>query len=165
MATRKTWVSIVLGLMALVLLLVVGLIGGVVYFARSHSHSEETPRDVALAEIEKVRARFGNQQPLIELTSGEEPVVHRTPNAPPHEIQALHIIGYDPDSGKLSHVDLPGWSIRLMAAGGRFRLANLGFLSNDDDNKLTLDDLERHGPGIILDVRRLRRGQALIWVE
>jgi hypothetical protein len=39
-----------------------------------------------------------------------------------------------------------------MSAGGRVRLINLGMFGDDRD-RITLEDLERHGPGLIFDVR------------
>jgi hypothetical protein len=164
MAERKTWVWVVLGIMGVFLLLVVAGIGGMVYFVRSHAHAETTPRDTALAEIEKVRARFAGQTPLIELKLGDEPVIHRVTTGERHEIQTLHVIGYDRQNSKLSRVDVPGWVVRFVSAGGRFRLANLGF-EDETDSKLTLEDLERHGPGIIFDLKRREEAMAVVWIE
>ena len=164
MTARKTWVSIVIAGMAIVFILVVAVIGGGAFWMRRHAHSEVTPPQVALAEIDKVHERFAGQLPLIELRIGDDPVVHRTPSAPRHEIQALHVIGFSSVSGKLSHVDLPGWLLRMMSAGGRFRIANLEMFDRDEDNRLTLEDLERHGPGLVLDAER-RGGRALVWIE
>ena len=39
-----------------------------------------------------------------------------------------------------------------MTIGGRIRLMNIG-LFGDDRDRITLEDLERHGPGLVIDVR------------
>jgi hypothetical protein len=164
MANRKTWISIVIAAFIIVVVAALGLFAGAFIYVRRHAHSEVTQASTAEAEFARVRARFEGQTPLIELKVGEPPILHRTPAAPAYEIQSLHVIGYDASSGKLSHVDLPGWMLRMMSAGGRFRLANLGFF-DDEDNRVTLEDLERHGPGLIVDIRRSGRVQAVVWIE
>ena len=40
--------------------------------------------------------------------------------------------------------------VRLMSMGGRIRFMNLGMFGDDRD-RVTLEDLERHGRGLILD--------------
>jgi len=53
-----------------------------------------------------------------------------------------------------------------MSAGGRIRIANLDVLDDETGGKVTLEDLERHGPGLVLDVRRARGSQqVLLWTE
>jgi hypothetical protein len=48
-----------------------------------------------------------------------------------------------------------------MSAGGRLRLMNLDTFGDDRD-RITLEDLERHGPGLILDVGGGAVGQLLV---
>jgi hypothetical protein len=78
----------------------------------------------------------------------------------------FHIVQYDARAGHISRIDLPGWFVRAVSAGGRIRIANLGFSGDGDEDmqRLTLEDLERHGPGLVLDLSR-RGGRVLAWTE
>ena len=70
---------------------------------------------------------------------------------------------YDPSKGTLAHMDLPGWALRVASAGGRFRLANLGMVDNEQQ-RVTYEDLEHQGPGLVLDATRRGR-RILVWTE
>jgi hypothetical protein len=164
--TRKTWVSIVIAALIIAGLVVAGFVGGTYVFLRSHLHGEDIDPDRARAEIAGTRARFGGVTPLIELASDGQPVLHRNPTGERRPVNTLHVLQYDPRAGHVSRIDLPGWVVRAVSAGGRIRLANLGFSDEGDENmqRLTLEDLERHGPGLVLDVSQ-RGNQVLVWTE
>jgi len=164
--TRKTWISIVIASVIIIGLLAVGIVGGTAFFIYSHVNAKVIPQESAEQEFTTARARFVNQQPLIELTADDEPVVHRNASGPRREIQSLHALVYDGRARKLTHLDVPGWLLKVMSAGGRIRIANLGMLDDETSGKVTLEDLERHGPGLVLDVRRARGSQqVLLWTE
>jgi len=62
-------------------------------------------------------------------------------------------------------VDLPFWLLRLVPSG---RLGNVSGSGSDfsfESGRITVDDLERHGPGLILDSKDSRNAQILIWTE
>jgi hypothetical protein len=164
--TKKTWVSIVIASVIIIGLLAVGIVGGTAFFIYSHVNAKFIPQESAEQEFMTARSRFVNQQPLIELTTDDEPVLHRNTSAPRREIQSLHALVYDGRARKLTHLDVPGWLLKVMSAGGRIRIANLDVLDNETSGKVTLEDLERHGPGLILDVKRARGSQqVLLWTE
>ena len=161
--TKRTWISIVIAGVIIVGVLAITVVGGTAYFFYRHIDAKFTAQESADKTFADTRARFAGQQPLIELADGE-PVIHH-PTGSRREIQALHALAYDEASGKLTHVDVPGWLLRLMSGGGRLRIANMDAFGDDDTAKLTLDDLERHGPGLVMDVRRRRGSQLLVWTE
>ena len=164
--TRKTWISIVIAGVIIIGLLAVAVVGGTAFFIYSHVNAKFVAPESAEQELATARARFSNQQPLIELTADHEPVLHRNASAPRREIQSLHALVYDGRSRKLTHLDVPGWLLKLMSAGGHIRIADLGVLDDDTSGRVTLEDLERHGPGLILDVTRARGSQqVLLWTE
>jgi hypothetical protein len=163
---RKTWISIVVAAVIIIGLLAVTIVGGTAFFIYSHVNAKLIPQESAEQEFTIARARFSNQQPLIELTADDEPVLHRKSSAPRHEIQSLHALVYDGRAHKLTHLDIPGWLLKLMSAGGRIRIANLDVLDDDTSGRVTLEDLERHGPGLVLDLKRARGSQQiLLWTE
>jgi hypothetical protein len=164
--TRKTWASIVIAALIISGLVVVGFVGGAYVFLRSHLHGEDIDPAQANAQIAAIRQRFTGAIPLIEIASDGQPVLHRSATGERRPIKAFHVVQYNERAGHMSRIDLPGWVVRAASAGGRIRLANLGFSSDGDDDqeRVTLEDLERHGPGLVLDVAR-RGGRVLAWTE
>lgn len=162
---RKTWVSVLVAGLIVIVVLAIAFVGGTAFFFYRHIDARFTGQEGADQTFERTRARFSGQQPLIELRADDEPIVHREHLGPRRDVQALHALVYNEDTGKLTHVDVPGWLIRVMSAGGHIRIANLDVLDGDERTRLNLDDLERHGPGLVLDLRRQRGSQVLIWTE
>jgi hypothetical protein len=162
--TRKTVIAVVVSVVLIIGVLAVGVVGGTAFFIYRHVNAQFTAEDSAETQFATQRAKFSGQQPLIELPLGDEPQVHRSPEKPRRDLQALHALVYDARARKLTHVDIPGWLLRMMSGGGRIRIANLEVF-DDDRDRVTLEDLERHGPGLILDVRRGASSQVLVWTE
>src|SRR5262245_27801117 len=98
----KTWLSIVLAILAFLAMLAVAVVGGSVYFVSSHvrrTPAEETQAGDRFAEA---RARMANQQPLLEISDRDEVVVHRAAEAPASgggRIETLRAMIYDPREG------------------------------------------------------------------
>ncbi|HEY6214157.1 MAG TPA: hypothetical protein VIW45_17805 [Vicinamibacterales bacterium] len=162
--TKKTVIAIVVSAVVLVGLLAAAVVGGTAFFIYRHVNAQFTPAENAEQRFAAQRARFAGEQPFIEMTLGDDPIVHREPNKPRQELHSLHALVYDARAGKLTHVDIPGWLLRMMSGGGRIRIANLEMF-DDDRDRVTLEDLERHGPGLLLDLHRGRASQVLVWTE
>ncbi len=162
--TKRTVVSVLIASVIIIGVLAVTVVGGTAFFFYHHIHAHFTGQQSADQTFAETRGRFTGQTPLVELTHGDEPIVHH-PSGTRREVQALHALVYDERSGKLTHVDVPGWLLRMMSAGGRLRLANADMFDDDETAKLTLEDLERHGPGLIMDVQRSNGSQLLVWTE
>jgi len=161
---KKTLIAVIVSLVIIVGLLAVGVVGGTAFFIYRHVNAQLTSQDTAEQQFAARRAQFAGQQPFIEMTLGDDPIVHRDPGKPRRELHSLHALVYDMRQGKLTHVDIPGWLLRMMSGGGRIRIANLEMF-DDDRDRVTLEDLERHGPGLLLDLKRGRGSQVLVWTE
>ena len=129
------------------LCLAIGL-AGVLLFSR-YVNSVEADAGTAEREFTILRARFTNRA-LLEYRGFEAPVVRRDPDAAIHELRTLHVLAYDADDGTLTRGAFPVGLLRTLTLGGRIRLMGAGFLGGPDE-RLTLGDLERHGPGLVLD--------------
>ena len=177
---RKTWVSVTIAAACIVgVLAAAAIISAVVFFQR-YVKTDYVASEAAAREFEAARARFVGQQPLIEYRGLETPVVRRHPSAPRRELVALHALAYRAPDGELRRVVVPATLLRLMSVGGRIRFMDLG-LFGDDRDRITLEDLERYGPGLILDTSGgsvgplaisdamlgtdARKSQLLIWTE
>jgi len=151
-----------------VILIVMGLVlaGGSAYFVARHIHAQTVLSLTAEEQLTRGRERFAGQTPLVEIGDDGEPVVHHPPaDAERASLTALHALVYSAESGKLITVNVPMWLLRMMPAHRRFM-----FVSDDIDfdsrrEQVTLEDLERHGPGLILDGRARDGARILIWAE
>jgi hypothetical protein len=170
MTTRKTWISIAIASVAIVCLVALAAVGGTAFFVYRHVESKLTNEASAGQEFAAARARFEGQRPLIEIKrAGDEPVLHRdllrTDKMPDKPLESLHVLAYDEDAGKLVRVNIPFWLLRM------FPSKNLSFLNDEGIDidarriRLTLDDIERRGPGLLLDQKDRRGSQVLVWTE
>jgi hypothetical protein len=162
-STKKTWLSIIIAAVIIVGMMAVTVVGGTFYFIYSHIQTQFTPAESAEQQFAAARARFAGEQPLVEMRD-DEPVLHRNPTAPRRELRALHALAYDPRAHKLVHIDVPMWLLRLVPPGNAIHISDLEEL-DEDRARLTLEDLERHGPGLVLDIKRFRSGQVLVWTD
>ena len=166
--SRKTWVSVLIASVIIVGFLAAAAIGGTAFFIYRHVNTQFTPSDNAKEQFAGARARFAGQKPLIELNKDDEPVLHRDAipaSLPAAKLETLRVLAYDTNAGKLVHVSIPFWLLRL-APSRHVSFMNDTSIDFDSDRvRLTLDDLERRGPGLILDQADRRGSQVLVWTE
>jgi hypothetical protein len=146
-ATRNTLIAVGI----VVVVLAAAGIGSVMLFISRHVQTDYVAADVAEREFENARARFAGQTALITFSGTQATIARRSPCAP-HRDFTLHALAYGAGDRELRRADFPMSVLRLMTAGGSVRLINL-WTFGDDRDRITLDDLECHGPGLIVDVR------------
>ena len=141
----------------------------VVFFARHHD-SRPVSVEEASAEFAELQSRFVNQHPLLDMRErrARDGTASRTA-APLH---AFHTVIFDTRGGeRLVRVTAPYWLARSFARhDGEFRW--LGELTFFDDTEfdpeaieLTLSQIERHGPGLLIDYRHVSGGRFIAWVD
>jgi hypothetical protein len=167
MAKKTSWPVIILGISTFLLVVGVGLVavvGYVIYqqFAFQAKNATEISAD---EEFAQVVAKFEGQRPYLVIKDGQ-PVVSDAPaTAPGKPVEALHIIVWDPDEQKVVKLNMPFWLLR-MTKGQPIRIS-----SNDDPEsdavklKITAEDLERRGPGLILDHKEATGERVLVWAQ
>jgi hypothetical protein len=166
--TRKTWVSVLIAAVIIVGMLAAAAIGGTAFFIYRHVHTQFTPNENADAQFAQARARFAGQQPLIEMRRNDEPVLHRESipaEMPAEKLETLRVLAYDTRAEKLVRVSIPFWLLRMAPSRHVSFLSDTGIDFDSDRVRLTLDDLERRGPGLILDQADRRGSQVLVWTE
>jgi hypothetical protein len=156
---------IILGVVIFVVVVLIGMVGvgGFVLYTQFSPKTEN--RDAVSAERELARTleRFKGQQPFIDL-DGDEPAVNRTePPASPAPIDALHVMVWQPDEQKLFKMAIPMWLVRL--SGDKPMRISPGRHRSDLDLRLTVRDLERHGPGLIVNQNGRRGEHVIVWAE
>jgi hypothetical protein len=167
MAKKTSWAVIIVGIGAFVLVvgvMLVGVVGYVIYqqFAFQAKTATEMSADEEFAQIV---AKFEGQKPYLIIKDGE-PVIGDEPAASPGKpVEALHIIVWDPDDRKVVKLNMPFWLLR-MTKGQPIKI------SSDDETgggamklRITAEDLERRGPGLILDHREATGERVLVWAQ
>jgi hypothetical protein len=166
--TRRTWVSVLVASVIIVGILAAAAIGGTAFFIYRHVNTQFTPNEKADAQFAEARARFAGQRPLLELRRGDEPVLHREAipaEMPEAKLETLRVLAYDTHAEKLVRVSIPFWLLRLAPSRHVSFLSDTGIDFDSDRVHLTLDDLERRGPGLILDQADRRGSHVLVWTE
>ena len=162
----KTWVWVVVGIFAVIVVGLVGLAGAGYYFVRKTIETQKVTGPAASHEFDSVRARFAGQLPLIELDENGEFLRANTNREPPKNArrpETLVVMAHDPDDGGLVRVKLPFWLLRMNPESGKINFGHERM--NLEDLKLTVRDLERYGPALILDQRGRGGDRVLVWTE
>ena len=168
-SSRKTWVSVLIASVIIVGILAAAAVGGTAFFFYRHIHTQVTASENAEQQFHEARARFGGQQPLLEVRHNDDrPIVHHEVLSGPAstvKLAALRVLAYDQRERKLVNVSIPFWLLRLAPSNKFSFLSDNGIDFDSDRVQLTLEDLERRGPGLILDQADRRGSQVLVWTE
>jgi hypothetical protein len=163
----KKWPWIVAGLIGLAILACLILVGSVAYLALRHLDVQRVSPASAQKQFEAARARFAGQVPMIDFEgeSWGEPVIHPAPaDTQSKPLHTLHVLAFDRREGKLVRLDLPFWLLRLKSGGGVFRLPSRNFVGLER-MELRAEEIEKHGPGLLLDHEGRAGERVLLWVE
>jgi hypothetical protein len=162
----KTWVWVAV---AIVVIGVVGIIAmaaaGLYFFTRNIQTVQASPA-VASRSFDEVKARFADQKPLIELDNDGEFLksnLERQRPANPPVLEAIHVMAYDPDDSRVVRISIPFWLMRLKMGGSVINFN--GRDMNLEDLKITIEDLERFGPTLIVDHKSTRGERVLVWSQ
>ena len=162
---RRRWIAIVLGILFLIFVLGVGAVIFSVAWFRQNVQVTEVSATKASEEFDAIRARFAGQRPLLEMRDGEPAYVAEREKEPLSNVKltTVHLLAWDEDEEHLVRFALPFWLLRMKSGPIGFS----SYASGIDRVSLRPEDIERHGPGLILDVTEDRRGRGrvLIWAE
>jgi hypothetical protein len=166
---KKKWGLIVLGIVIFVVIVCVGAVGIVGFLTYRQMDVHTTTTASPDEEFAKALAPFEGQAPFIDLPArrGEgTPVVHREQEGKePIPLSTLHILAWDPGEKKLVRLSLPFWILRL--GGNRpIRMnSGQGFLDANVRLDVTVEEIERHGPGLILNYTAPRGERVVVWAQ
>jgi hypothetical protein len=160
----KTWVWVVVGVVIFGILGVIAMAVAGLMFVKSHVNIQTTTIAIAAADFQTVRTRFANMKPLIELDEhGNFMQANTDRPAGTQRPQTLNIMAFDSHDEKVVRLELPFWLLRLKGRGSRF---DVGGGSVDLAKlRLTVEDLERFGPILILDQKDSDGSRVLIWSQ
>ena len=164
MAKVKTWVWIVVGVIAIGILGIVALAAAGLWFVRSHVDVKQTTAAAATSDFEAVRARFTGTRPLIELDERGD-FIRANTDRPGSTVrpQTLNVMAFDANDEKVIRMEVPFWLLRLKSGGSHFSMN--GESVDLAKMRLTVEDLERYGPTLILDHKDRKGEHVLVWTE
>jgi hypothetical protein len=158
----RTWVKATLGGVALIAVAVIALAGTGAYFVFRHLEKRAVDEAASVQAINAVRARFGPRPPLVEIADPRRADIRiNRSNAPStSRVDTIHVINWKSDTGELVRADVPLWLMRFSSVN---ILSQLGIAPAKF--RLTVSDIERYGPGIIVDYGSAGAFRVLVWVE
>ena len=160
----KTWVWVVAGVVVMGVLCLVGVAAAGLWYAKTHIDVRSVSPATAVNDFEEVRRQFNNQKPLIELDERGHFLHANTDRATSdRRPESLHVMAFDPDEERVVRMNIPFWLLRLKSGGSH---VNVGHDSFDlKDMKLTVEDLERYGPTLIVDHKGRAGERVLVWSQ
>lgn len=143
---------------------------GAALFLFAHRQSVATSAAEAGREMGRLRARFAGQAPLVDMAARRARAENAT--APARRVRAFHTVILDTrGSTRVVRLTVPRWFGRLFA-GRSGELKWLGELTWLDDTefdaepiRLSWEQVDRHGPGLLVDYRHPSGGQFIAWAD
>ena len=163
---KRTWIWVVLGIFVFLGFVAVGgIFVAISFFRQNFSVSENMSESTAESQFAAIRAKFPNQQPLIQMRDGRPQYVEERATEPDNKrpLSTLHIIAFDKDEEKVVNFSLPFWILRMKSGPIRISAYQHGW--DDRGVSFRIEDIEKHGPGIIVDHTERNEGRVLIWAE
>ena len=162
---RRSWLRpllITLGSLA-----AIGTISASFFFAQWTDVSNALPPEAKLA-FEQALVEAGGDAPYIEIIPNGETVIHRDlePTAPT-AFNELVLLAWSATDEKIVRLEIPRWFVRMKLSTS-LNLATMVSLWLKDWDQMGLSvsfaDLERRGPGLLLDHQRNDGGRILLWL-
>lgn len=158
----RTWLKATLGGIALVAVGVVALAGTGAYFVFRHLEQRPGGEPEAVQAINAVKGRFGARPPLVEIADlhRADIRINRPDEASALRVDTVHIINWKNETGELVRAEVPLWLMRFSSVN---ILSQLGLAPAKF--RLTVGDIERYGPGIVVDYTSQGAFRLLVWVD
>lgn len=158
----RTWVKATLGAAVLIAIAFVALAGTGAYFVFRSMETQAGGEAEAVRAIDAVKARFGSRPPLVEIADPQRADIriNRAADASPARVDTVHVINWKRDTGELTRFEAPLWLMRFSSVNV---LSQLGVAPARF--RLTVGDIERYGPGIVVDYGSPGASRVLVWVD
>ncbi|MEO7157445.1 MAG: hypothetical protein ABI039_07795 [Vicinamibacterales bacterium] len=162
---KRRWIPIVLGVLLLLFVVAAGALVFTISWFRQNMAVTQSTEAAAVSQFDEVLKRFPGQQPLIQLVDNHPQYVPeratRAWSSTP--LTTLHVVAFDRDEGKVVTFALPFWILRMKSGPIRISAYQQGW--DDRGVSFRVEDIEKHGPGIIIDASEPGEGRVLIWAE
>ena len=158
----RTWVKVTLGGVVAVAVGFMILAGAGAYYAFRHLDTRTATETETKSDFESVRTRFTGRAPMVEVVnlSAGDVKVNRLQHPEGRRATTVHVLTWTGDDKTLLRTDVPLWLMRFSSVNV---LSHLGIAPAK--YRLTVEDLARFGPGIVVDYPQPGRSHVLIWLE
>jgi hypothetical protein len=162
---KRGWIPIVIGVVVLLCVVALGAMLLTAVWFRQNLTITQSSEDTATQQFEAVRRRYPGQEPLIQLVDGrpQYAAARAGEAASGARLNSIHVLAYDRDEGNTVAFSLPFWLLRMKSGPIRISAYRQGW--DDRGVSFRIDEIEKHGPGIIVDVIEPNEGRVLIWAE
>lgn len=165
----KTWIWVVVALLAAGFVAFLAVVGAGFLFVARQVQTEPASAASAADAFAAARARFEGQEPVIQIQMGGGIVRTRITRKAPAEAagpspESMHVMVWDPKEGRIVRVSLPFWLLRLSNRGSIHFSSERTHLSFEH-LELTVDDLAKYGPALIVDQEMPSGERVLIWTQ
>ena len=159
----RTWVKATVGGLALIAVAVAVLAATGAYFVFRHMEKRTGSSEIEAAQaIEAVKTRFGPRPPLVEIVDPQRADIriNRPADASPARVDTIHVVNWKRETGELMRFEIPLWLMRFSTLN---ILSQLGIAPARF--RLTVSDIERYGPGVVVDYGVQGSFRMLVWVD
>jgi hypothetical protein len=159
----QTRTRVVLSLAAVAVVGIVALMGTGAFIVLRNLRITRPPASAMDAHFNDVRHRFPPRPPLIEIDDplrGRVHVNHPPDSAPLQRLDRFEILAWQAEEGKLVQTRAPIWMMRFSTLN---LLSEFGLAPGS--MRLTVDDVQRYGPGVVLDFTSPKGDRALVVVQ
>jgi len=158
----RTWVKVTLAGVVLVVVGFIALAGTGTYYFLRHLETATASEADSTRDADAIRARFKSRPPMIEIVNLQDADlrIQRVAHPEGRRADTMHVLTWNAEDGEMLKTDVPLWLMRFSSLNV---LSHLGIAPSKF--QLTVEDLKRFGPGIVVDHRKPGRNQVLIWLE
>ncbi|HEY8549697.1 MAG TPA: hypothetical protein VIL35_07070 [Vicinamibacterales bacterium] len=161
----KRWMWIVLGLVAFTAVGCFTVVGAGAWFLSRHVQVKEMPRDAIEAEFTELRARFGDQKPLLDTRRGvrvaSERLEARASGYTGPLPERLCVLAWEVGDPRRARLCLPFWLLKIKSGKGLKLSVPDGSIGRIE---ISAEELERAGPALLLDEKDDRH-RLIMWTE
>jgi hypothetical protein len=164
--TKRRWVPIVAGIAVLLVFLGIGAAVVSVSWFRENVHvTRDTDEVAARQAFDERRRQFPDARPVLHIGDDRRPSYtpgiesRRNPGA----VSAVHVMAWDANERALATATLPLWLLRMKSGPIVFGEYVAGF--DDHGVRLSPEDLERYGPGVVFEFESARGNRVLLTAQ
>ena len=154
---QSTILMVVLGVVICVV--VVG-VGSAAWLYLSAVESIDADEESALRSFAAVRTRFNGSPPIVEVRDHQPVLLRSAPVGPARQLQNAQILSWDAEEESLTKITLPFWLLRLTQSP-----IDLTHGEGDSPITLSVEDVERFGPALLVDYTDEDGKRVIAWTE
>jgi hypothetical protein len=158
----RKWVKVSLVVVATFLVGFLVLAGIGAFFVIRHLDQREATEADTLKVIEGIRKTYEGRPPLVEIINAQagDVRINRLVHPSGRKPTRFHILSWKAENGEWFRTEAPIWLLRFSALNV---LSSIGLAPAK--YRLTAQDVERYGPGIVVDYGHAGVDHVLLWVD